>query len=66
MRKATLLFSAILFAVAVLAQSYQQGKVVKWDVEAYGKNGGVTRNAAVYYVQIGGTVYQITRGRRCR
>jgi hypothetical protein len=52
----------MLFAVSVLAQSYQQGKVLKWDVEPYGKHGNVTRNASVYYIQIGNTVYQVTRG----
>jgi hypothetical protein len=46
----------------VLAQSNQQGKILKWDIEAYGKHGNVTRNAAVYYIHIGNTVYQATRG----
>jgi hypothetical protein len=49
-------------AFPVPAQSNQQGKILRWDIEAYGKHGNVTRNAAVYYIQIGTTVYQVTRG----
>jgi hypothetical protein len=62
MRKAILLFAALLCAVTVLAQSYQQGKILKWGIEPYGRHGHVTRNAAIYYIQIGNTVYQVTRG----
>jgi hypothetical protein len=62
MKKLILLFSTVLCAFAVLAQSYQQGKILKWDIEPYGKHGHVTRNAAIYYIQIGSTVYQVTRG----
>jgi hypothetical protein len=62
MRKAILLFAALLCAGAVLAQSYEQGKILKWDIEPYGRHGHVTRNAAIYYIQIGNTVYQVTRG----
>jgi hypothetical protein len=57
-----LLFSVVLFVASAFAQSYQQGKILKWDIEPYGKRGGVTRNAAVYYIQVANTVYQITRG----
>lgn len=56
------LFAAVFFAATLFAQSYQPAKILKWDVEAYGKHGNVTRNAAVYYIQVGDTVYQITRG----
>jgi hypothetical protein len=62
MRKTTLTFALLLCAVSVLAQSYQQGKILKWDVEAYGRHGNVTRNAAIYYIQVEKTVYQVTRG----
>jgi hypothetical protein len=62
MRKLALMFAILFFVIAVSAQSYQSGKILKWDVEACGKHGNVTRNAAVYYLQIGKTVYQITRG----
>jgi len=62
MKKAALLFAAMLCVVAAFAQSYQQGKVLKWDTEPYGKHGNVIRNAAVYYIQIEKTVYQVTRG----
>jgi hypothetical protein len=44
------------------AQSYQQGRILRWDTEAYGKHKTVSRNAAVYYVQVGKIVYQITCG----
>jgi hypothetical protein len=56
------LFTAMLCVFTVFAQSYQPGKILRWDVEAYGKHGHVTRNAAVYYIQVGSTVYQVTRG----
>jgi hypothetical protein len=62
MRRVTLIFAIVLCAIAVFAQSYQQGKILKWDIEPYGKHGNVTRNAAVYYIQIGTTVHQVTRG----
>ena len=62
MRNATLLLATMLFSAAVLAQSDQQGKILQWDIESYGKHGHVARNAAVYYIQIGNTVYQVTRG----
>jgi len=61
-RKIALILAIVLYSFAAQAQSYQQAKILKWDVEAYGKHGNVTRNAAVYYVQIDNTVYQITRG----
>jgi hypothetical protein len=50
------------FAVAAIAQSSDQGTILKWDVEAYGKQKQETRNAAVYYVQIGDQVYRATQG----
>src|SRR5216684_1567162 len=62
MRKGTLILGTVLFAFVAVAQSYQQARIVKWDVAAYGKQGNVTRNAAVYYIQIDNTVYQVTRG----
>jgi hypothetical protein len=62
MGKVTLIFAMALCAVAVYAQSFQQAKTLKWDIEVYGKHGNVSRNAAVYYIQIGNTVYQVTRG----
>lgn len=63
MKKLALLFAAMLLAsVSAYAQSYQEGKILKWDTESYGKHGDVTRNAAVYYIQVGKTVYQVTRG----
>ncbi len=62
MEKATWLFAVILLASGAYAQSYQDGKILKWDTEPYGKHGNVTRNAAVYYIQVGTTIYQVTRG----
>jgi hypothetical protein len=57
-----LLLAMMLLSAAVLAQSDQRGKILKWDIAPYGKHGHVTRNAAIYYIQIGKTVYQVTRG----
>jgi hypothetical protein len=37
-------------------------KILRWDTEAYGRHGNVTRNAAVYYVRVANVVYQVTRG----
>jgi len=54
-RKATMSLATALFAVVALAQSYQPGKILKWDLEAYGPKRNVTRNAAIYYIQIGST-----------
>jgi hypothetical protein len=51
----------VIFAEAAAAQT-QQGTILKWDVEAYGKHRDITQNAAVYYVQIGDNVYQLTQG----
>jgi hypothetical protein len=62
-RTATALIVTLLVSCAPSgAQSSQTGKVVKWDTEAYGRHGNVTRNAAVYYIQISDTIYQVTRG----
>jgi hypothetical protein len=52
----------LILPVAIQAQSSQTGKILKWDTEGYGKHGNVTRNAAVYYIQIEDTIYQVTRG----
>ena len=63
MRKSALLLSVLFCVIAVSAQStqsYVSGKILKWDVEAYGKHANT--KAAVYYLQIGKTVYRITRG----
>ncbi len=59
-----LLLSALFLGYCISggAQSYQQGKVLKWDIEAYARHGNVTRNAAVYDIQIDKTVYRVTRG----
>jgi len=62
MRKVAFLIVIVLCSVAAFAQSYQQAKILKWDVEVYGKHGNVSRNAAVYYIQVASTVYQVTRG----
>ena len=50
------------FCLPASAQSYQQGKLLKWDTEAYAGHGDVTQKAAVYYIQVGIVVYQVTRG----
>ena len=62
-RIARVLIVLFLMSVApISAQSSQTGKILKWDTETYGRHGNVTRNAAVYYIQIADTIYQVTRG----
>lgn len=53
---------ALSLSAATYSQSSQQGTILKWNTEAYAKHGNVTRNAAVYYIQIANTIYQVTRG----
>jgi len=52
----------LLSGTPVCSQTNLEGKVLRWDTEAYGKHGHVTRNAAIYYIQIDKTVYRVTRG----
>jgi hypothetical protein len=61
-KKVAFVVLILAFCWSSSAQSYQQGKILKWDTEAYGRHGNVTRNAAVYYVQVGNVIYQVTRG----
>jgi hypothetical protein len=61
-RTVALLLLFLAFCAPSCAQSYQPGKILKWDTEAYGRHGNVTRNAAIYYIQVGNIVYQVTRG----
>ena len=50
------------FVVSSVAQSSGEGTILKWDLEAYGKQKQQTQNAAVYYVQIGDQVFRATQG----
>jgi len=52
----------MIFAVGAVAQSSDQGTILKWDLEAYAKQKQQTQNAAVYYVQIGDQIYRATQG----
>jgi hypothetical protein len=65
MKKTFLLFASVILFVfpAVAQQAYEQGTILKWDVEAYGKQKQQTQNAAVYYVQIRENVYRVTQGK---
>jgi hypothetical protein len=65
MKKVLLLLAgvAVFASPAVSQQAYEQGTILKWGVEAYGKNKQQTQNAAVYYVQIRENVYRITQGK---
>jgi hypothetical protein len=62
-----MLLALLLFATAsassqtIHPQSYQQGRILKWDTQPYAKNAQMIRNGVVYYIQIGQTVYQVTR-----
>jgi hypothetical protein len=64
MNRAKLISLATFFlicAVTISAQSYQTGKILKWDTQPYAKNAHMVRNGVVYYIQIDKTVYQVTR-----
>jgi hypothetical protein len=61
-RTVALLVLFLAFWAPLYAQSYQPGRILKWDTEAYGRHGDVTRNAVVYYIQVANIVYQVTRG----
>jgi hypothetical protein len=54
---------ALFVSGALCQQAYEQGTILKWDVEAYGKQKKETQNAAVYYVQIRENVYRVTQGK---
>jgi len=54
----TVLLLMLAAPIQIHGQSSQTGKIDSWDIEAYGKQG----NVAVYYIQIGDTIYQVTRG----
>jgi hypothetical protein len=60
-RRVSLLFAVPICAAAALAQSYQQGKILKWAIEPRTHIEGTTYNQLIYYIQIDNTVYQITR-----
>jgi hypothetical protein len=55
--------SLIFVFTALAQQGYDQGTILKWDVEVYGKNKEASQNAAVYYVQVGTNVYRVTDGK---
>jgi len=58
---ASLVWLTLLLSISVQAQSYQQGKIVKWDTESYGNTKFHPLTAVMYYVQVGHTVYRVTR-----
>ncbi len=60
-RRVSLLFAVLMCAAAVFAQSYQQGKILKWAIEPREHIEGTTYNQLVYYIQVGNTVYKVTR-----
>ena len=41
-------------------QSYQTGKILKWDTEPYSQSAHIVRNGVVCYIQVSRTVYQVT------
>src|SRR5258708_37095957 len=52
---------ALICAAAAFAQSYHEGKILKWAIEPRNHIEGTTYNQLVYYIQIDNTVYQVTR-----
>ncbi len=60
-RRVNALFAVLMCAAAAFAQSYQQGKILKWAIEPRNHIEGTTYNQLVYYIQIDNTVYQVTR-----
>jgi hypothetical protein len=65
MKKSFLLFATLISLTlpSIAQQVYRQGTILKWDLEAYGKQKQLTQNAAVYYVQFENNVYQVTDGK---
>jgi hypothetical protein len=58
------LFSLVLLTLSGTAhpqQAYQTGKILKWDTEPYSQSAHIVRNGVVYYIQVGTTIYQVTR-----
>jgi hypothetical protein len=52
----------VLVLASALSTFADTGKILKWDIEGYARNARLTVNAAVYYIQVGTTVYQVSRG----
>jgi hypothetical protein len=42
-------------------QANQAGKILKWDTEPYSQSAHIVRNGVIYYIQIGKTIYKVTR-----
>ena len=53
--------SLFLFAIAVSAQSFQAGTVVKWEMKPYSQSAHIIRDHVVYSIRVGDTTYQIAR-----
>jgi len=47
--------------VAVAADAYRQGKIVKWEKRSYAENSKETKNWIVYQLQTENTTYSIAR-----
>jgi hypothetical protein len=45
----------------MLAQSYQIGTIVKWEIKAYSQSAHIIRDHVVYVVRIGDIRYEIAR-----
>lgn len=50
-----------LFTLAMWAQTYETGNVLKWETKTYSQSAHTIRNHPVYSVQVGAVVYQIAR-----
>ena len=57
----TLLIMVLLTAFAVAADTFQTGKVVKWENSTYQQKKNKVGQWVVYYIQIDATTYEVAR-----
>jgi hypothetical protein len=55
-------FSLVLPA-PMSAQTYEAGRVLKWESRSYSQSAHITRNQIVYWVQVSSATYQIANRR---
>lgn len=48
-----------LLVTVSVAQDYQTGSVLKWEMKPYSQSAKITRNQVVYSIQVENVVYQI-------
>lgn len=53
--------AVFLFSALALAQSYQTGTVLKWEMKPYSQSAHIIRDHVVYSIRVGGNRYEIAR-----